>query len=70
MEIRGILIDSHIDAFYTGVAQFINGCRGVFEQPLLVLGIGPRLGNGLGAVHWANILLELIDNLVDGVSRC
>jgi hypothetical protein len=67
VDVRGVLDDDHELALRPLEAEFGDGRGAVIEEALLVGRIGPRAGDHLCAVHRAEVVLEVLDDLVEGV---
>jgi hypothetical protein len=65
--IRGALDDDHEVAFGPLEAELGDGRGAVGEKTLFKNRIGPCAGHHLRAVHRAEVVLEVLDDLVKGV---
>jgi hypothetical protein len=63
----GVFDDDHELALRTLKAEVGDRCGAVREQTLLVRRVGPCPGHHLRAVHRAEVVLEVLDDLVEDV---
>jgi hypothetical protein len=62
-----VLDDDHVFAFGPLEAEFGDGRGAVGEQALLVIRVGPCAGDDLRAVHRAEVVLEVLHDLVERI---
>jgi hypothetical protein len=67
VDVRGVLDDDHELAIGSLDAEFGDRGGAIREQARLVGRIGPRPRDHLRAVHRTEVLLEILDDRIEGV---
>ena len=67
MHVRGVLDDDHVLTLGAAEAELRDSGGPSRQQARLVLGVGPRAGDDLGAVHRSQVVLEMRDDRVHRV---
>ena len=67
VHVRGVLHHGHVLALRPAEAEIRHGGGPVRQQTRLVLRVGPRPGDDLGAVHRPQVVLEMRDDRVHRV---